>query len=59
MCCGIKVHLTMHCYMCTVSAGHLVLKEHEDAAWLDVKDMASLDMLPADKEIVRILFDRV
>lgn len=52
-------HLTMHCYMCTVSAGHLVLKEHEDAAWLDVKEMASLDMLPADKDIVRILSDRV
>lgn len=27
-------YLTVHCFLCSVRSGHLVLKEHENAAWL-------------------------
>lgn len=27
-------YLTMHCFLCSVRSGHLVLKEHENVTWL-------------------------
>lgn len=41
-------HLTMHCYMCSVISGDLVLKEHESARWLGMDELDSVDWLPAD-----------
>ncbi len=41
-------HLTMHCYMCSVVSGDLVLKEHESARWLGMDELDSVDWLPAD-----------
>ena len=46
-------HLTMHCYLCLVKSGHLELKEHEAARWLNKNDLESVNWLPADWEIVR------
>lgn len=45
-------HLTMHCYMCSVVSGGLVLKEHEAARWLAPEELDSVDWLPADLEIL-------
>jgi 8-oxo-dGTP diphosphatase len=45
-------HLTMHCFMCTVKSGDLVLKEHEDARWLTKDTLDQVDWLPADKDLV-------
>ena len=47
-----KFHLTMHCFMCTVKSGHLVLKEHEAAKWLTKDTLDSVDWLPADEGII-------
>ena len=47
-----KFHLTMHCFMCTVKSGHLVLKEHEAAKWLTKNTLDSVDWLPADEGII-------
>ncbi len=41
-------HLTMHCYMCSVISGDLVLKEHKSARWLGMDELDSVDWLPAD-----------
>lgn len=41
-------HLTMHCFLCTVRSGDLVLKEHEAARWLTREELDSVDWLPAD-----------
>ena len=41
-------HLTMHCYMCSVISGDLVLKEHESARWLGMDELDSVDWLPVD-----------
>lgn len=45
-------HLTMHCYMCSVISGNLVLKEHESARWLATSELDSVEWLPADLDIL-------
>jgi 8-oxo-dGTP diphosphatase len=50
-----QFHLIMHCYLCLVKSGHLELKEHEAARWLNKNDLESVNWLPADWEIVRKL----
>ena len=43
-----QFHLTMHCFLCSVKTGSLILKEHEDARWLAADELYSVDWLPAD-----------
>ena len=45
-------HLTMHCYLCSVVSGTLVLKEHESARWLPAEALESVDWLPADLALI-------
>ena len=47
-----QFHLTMHCYLCHVESGHLELKEHEAAKWLDRDELESVNWLPADRDLV-------
>lgn len=49
-------HLTMHCFMCTIKSGDLVLKEHEAAKWLTRETLYSVDWLPADKDLIDKLY---
>ena len=50
-----QFHLTMHCYLCHVESGHLELKEHEAAKWLNKEELESVNWLPADRDLVRKL----
>ena len=51
-----KFHLTMHCFFCTLSAGcRPTLLEHEAARWLDRESLGSVNWLPADVEVVKLL----
>lgn len=50
-----KFHLTMHCFLCRVESGSLVLKEHEAAMWLSKSELNNVNWLPADKLIVESL----
>ena len=50
-----QFHLTMHCYLCHVESGHLELKEHEAAKWLNKDEIESVNWLPADWALVRKL----
>ena len=45
-------HLTMHCYLCHVESGNLILKEHEAARWLNSSELDSVDWLPADRALI-------
>ena len=45
-------HLTMHCFLCTIKSGDLVLKEHEAAKWLTRETLDSVDWLPADRGLI-------
>lgn len=53
-----KFHLTMHCYLCSIISGQLSLLEHEDARWLTEDDLNSVRWLPADLEILPLIFIR-
>ena len=48
-------HLTMHCFWCHVESGSLTLKEHEAARWLSMNELESVQWLPADLQILKIL----
>ncbi len=45
-------HLSMRCYWCSLISGNLVLKEAEDAKWLDVETIDSVKWLPADITLI-------
>ena len=50
-------HITMHCFICTIKSGDLVLKEHEAARWLTTETLDSVDWLPADKGLIEKIKD--
>lgn len=50
-----QFHLTMHCFLCTIKSGELVLKEHEAAKWLAPEELDSVDWLPADLGLIEKL----
>ena len=41
-------HLTMHCYLCTLTSDNLHLHEHTASAWLTKETLATVKWLPAD-----------
>lgn len=45
-------HLSMECYVCTVTSGHLTLLEHMAARWLDKSHLNDVAWLPADRTVV-------
>ena len=45
-------HLTMHCFVCSLSSGTLQLNEHEADAWLGAESLHSVKWLPADEGLI-------
>lgn len=45
-------HLTMHCFLCTVKSGNLVLNEHKAARWLTKDTLDTVEWLPADISLI-------
>jgi 8-oxo-dGTP diphosphatase len=45
----------MRCYWATVLSGRLILKEHEAAKWLGKEELDSVNWLPADRTIIRMI----
>ena len=41
-------HLTMQCYLCTLTSDNLHLNEHTASAWLTKETLATVKWLPAD-----------
>lgn len=52
-------HLTMECFLCGVVSGKLTLLEHENAKWLSASELATLNWLPADKEILNKVAEKL
>lgn len=50
-----QFHLSMDCFLCTLKAGELVLKEHEAAKWLSREELDTVDWLPADIGVIQQL----
>ena len=52
-------HLSMDCFLAELKEGsHMELLEHEAAKWLSLKDIDSVDWLPADIEVVKAIKDK-
>ena len=49
-------HLTMHCFICELLSEEIILKEHEDAKWLEEDELDSVDWLPADVGLIDKIF---
>lgn len=47
-----QFHLSMHCDLCHVESGHLELKEHEAAKWLNKDELENVNWLPADLKVI-------
>lgn len=45
-------HLSMDCFWSVIEKGDLVLKEHEDAKWLTIDEVDTVDWLPADITLI-------
>ena len=45
-------HLTMHCFVCSLTSASIRLNEHEAAAWLTHETLRSVKWLPADEGIL-------
>ena len=52
-------HLTMHCYVCSIKSGDIVLREHKSALWLTTETFDDVEWLPADKSVVEILRQKI
>ncbi|MCR5742287.1 MAG: (deoxy)nucleoside triphosphate pyrophosphohydrolase [Lachnospiraceae bacterium] len=48
-------HLSMDCFLCEVTEGHLELKEHEAAKWLNKNQLDSVAWLPADVTLIEMV----
>ncbi len=47
-----EFHLSMDCFLCEISDGKPVLKEHEAARWLTKEELSTVDWLPADVTVI-------
>jgi 8-oxo-dGTP diphosphatase len=46
------IHLTMHCFICSILEGEITLVEHNDAKWLTPDELNSVQWLSADEELI-------
>jgi 8-oxo-dGTP diphosphatase len=53
-----EFHLSMQCFLCTITSGKLTLKEHEAAKWLTRDQLDSVAWLPADVKVMEVFKER-
>lgn len=50
-------HLVMHCYFCSLINGEFDLLEHNEARWLDIDNLWSVDWLQADIDVINKIIE--
>lgn len=45
-------HLVLHCFICSIIDGQITLMEHNDAKWLSLEELNSVQWLPADIQVL-------
>ena len=50
-----QFHLTMHCFLCSLTGEAPHLNEHEAAKWLGAQDLCSVKWLPADLQLLPLI----
>lgn len=48
-------HLTMHCFICSISGGELSLNAHNDAKWCTIENLDNQKWVPADILVIEAL----
>ena len=48
-------HLSMDCFWAKLVEGELILKEAEAARWLSKDELLSVNWLPADKDLIKVI----
>ena len=48
-------HLSMDCFWARLVEGELILKEAEAARWLSKDELLSVNWLPADKDLIKVI----
>lgn len=52
-------HLTMHCFICTLTSETIHLNEHKDSAWLTCQTLYSVTWLPADEQLIPLIAQKL
>lgn len=52
-------HLTLHCFWCALEGDALHLNEHEAARWLTRENLYSVQWLPADNDVIRLIEEQL
>lgn len=50
-----EFHLTMHCFICSLTSEAMRLNEHSQARWLTAQTLDSVQWLPADEGLIKKL----
>ena len=50
-----KINVHLHYFFCTIISGDIVLKEHEDSAWVSKEEFKNYDFAEGDKDIISLL----
>jgi len=54
-----EFHLSMDCFRCGILSGKLTLLEAENSAWLTKETLYSVNWLPADLSVIRLIGERL
>ena len=50
-----KINVHLHYFFCTIISGDIVLKEHEDSAWVSKEEFKNYNFAEGDKDIISLL----
>ncbi len=50
-----KINVHLHYFFCTIISGDIVLKEHEESAWVSKAEFKNYDFAEGDKDIISLL----
>ena len=50
-----KINVHLHYFFCTITSGDIVLKEHEDSAWITKEEFQNYKFAEGDKDIISLL----
>jgi len=50
-----KINVHLHYFFCKIISGDIVLKEHEDSAWVSKEEFKNYEFAEGDKDIISLL----
>ena len=50
-----KINVHLHYFFCTIISGDIILKEHEDSAWISKEEFKNYNFAEGDQDIISLL----